>query len=448
VNGGRLGPLLLAAIVVALLFAAPSAFAAVRYATPGGSNLEPCNPTACNLPKAVNGAGDGDEVVVGPGTYKPTAEVEVDRAISVGGSPGATPPVVQISNHFLRLENAAALVHDLRIEVVAPTMPYAINDEAGTVERVYAYSTESAGACEIASGTIRDSVCWGGLVASAYTGGNVRIVLRNVTATTTVMGASTGTNAEIDGANLIMHSIDPGQSSGADLAIDVNSGASATISLSHSDYSTVYTGLSAGTDFTYPPPGTNGNQTAPPLFVDAAAGDVHELAGSPTIDAGELDPLIGAIDLEGAARSQPSCLGGTPAPDIGAYELAPTVACPEPAPQPSTPQPATPRSVVARPSNLFRLGRLRYNEKKGTASLAVRVPGPGTLTLGGRGLVKKRTRPHGAETVKLAIKLKHAGAKRLRARGKLKVRAAVTYTPTAGDPRTVVKPGVKLVYRG
>ena len=29
--------------------------------------------------------------------------------------------------------------------------------------------------------------------------------------------------------------------------------------------------------------GTNGNITAPPLFADAAAGDFHELAGSPTI---------------------------------------------------------------------------------------------------------------------------------------------------------------------
>ena len=276
--------------LVFLVFAS-SASAAVRYASPGASGAEPCNPTPCTLQKAVNGAGDGDQVMVAAGTYKPTVEVEVDHAISVGGAPGAALPTVQISNHFLHEDNAAALVHDLRIEVVAPTMPYAITDEAGSVERVYAYSFESAGACQIASGVLRDSVCWGGLYAAGFGGGNVHIVLRNVTATSTVMGAGGGANVTIDGANLIMHSIDPAQSNGADLAVDVSAGASASISLTHSNYASVDAAASSGTTFSYTPPGTNGNQTAPPLFVDAAAGNLHELAGSPTIDAGIADPL-------------------------------------------------------------------------------------------------------------------------------------------------------------
>jgi hypothetical protein len=57
-----------------------------------------------------------------------------------------------------------------------------------------------------------------------------------------------------------------------------------------------------------------GNQTAPPLFVDAANGDYREAAGSPTIDAGVADPLIGGLDLGGGPRT----VG--PRPDIGAYE--------------------------------------------------------------------------------------------------------------------------------
>ena len=44
-----------------------------------------------------------------------------------------------------------------------------------------------------------------------------------------------------------------------------------------------------------------GNQSAAPLFVDAAAGDYREAPGSPTIDAGAADPLIGPLDLAGAA---------------------------------------------------------------------------------------------------------------------------------------------------
>jgi hypothetical protein len=415
----------------ALLLVLPAVSAgALRYAVPGGSGAEPCNPTPCTLQKAVNGAGDGDEVVVGAGTYKPTAEVEVDHAISVGGTPGAALPVVQISENFFREKNAAARVHDLRIEVVKETMPYAITDEAGTVERVYANGLLSAGGCQISSGTIRDSICWGDLVAISAIPSH--IVLRNVTATTTVVGASSGANVTVDGSNLIMHSISPTEANGADVSVDVTVGSSATISFSHSNYASVNTSSSAGTNFSFTAPGTNGNQTAPPLFVNAAAGDLHELAGSPTIDAGISDSLIGATDLEGAGRSQPSCLGGAPTPDIGAYEFAPTAACPGPAPK---------------PSNQFRFGKLKRNEKKGIASLAIIVPGPGTLKLSGKGLVKEHASPPSVETVKLAVKLKRKAAKKLRAKGKLKAVAVVTYTPTGGDPKTGAKT-VKLIQRG
>ena len=55
-----------------------------------------------------------------------------------------------------------------------------------------------------------------------------------------------------------------------------------------------------------------GNQTASPLFVDAANGDYREAAGSPTIDAGVADPLIGGPTLAGGReRSGP---GPTSAP--------------------------------------------------------------------------------------------------------------------------------------
>jgi hypothetical protein len=58
------------------------------------------------------------------------------------------------------------------------------------------------------------------------------------------------------------------------------------------------------------------NQTTPPLFVSAAAGDFRPAAGSPTIDAGSTDQ-IGTVDLAG----NPRALGA--APDIGAYEFVP-----------------------------------------------------------------------------------------------------------------------------
>ena len=58
------------------------------------------------------------------------------------------------------------------------------------------------------------------------------------------------------------------------------------------------------------------NQSAPPAFVDAAAGDYREAPGSPTIDAGSGEG-IGALDLAG----NPRLLGA--APDIGAFEFVP-----------------------------------------------------------------------------------------------------------------------------
>ena len=112
--------------------------------------------------------------------------------------------------------------------------------------------------------------------------------------------------------------------------------------------------------------------------MNAATGDVHELAGSPTVDAGIADSLIGATDLEGAPRAQPPCIGGAPTPDVGAYEFATTVACPAP---------------VSKPSNLFRFGKLKRNKREGTASLAIIVPGPGALTLSGNGLAEPQAGP-------------------------------------------------------
>jgi hypothetical protein len=76
--------------------------------------------------------------------------------------------------------------------------------------------------------------------------------------------------------------------------------------------------LCAGCTFTQGP----GNQTAVPLFVNRAGGDLHEAPGSPTIDAGAGSPNAGATDVDGDQRKVGS------APDIGADELVPGQAPP------------------------------------------------------------------------------------------------------------------------
>ncbi len=114
--------------------------------------------------------------------------------------------------------------------------------------------------------------------------------------------------------------------------------------------------------------------------------------------------------------------------------------------------------TAAAPSNSFSFGKLKRNKRKGTAILTVIVPGPGTLALRGRGLVKQRlrgaTRPasalaravSAAGKVKLKIRSKGKKKRKLHHIGSVKVKARVTFTPTGGTPKTKAK-RIKLVKR-
>jgi hypothetical protein len=108
--------------------------------------------------------------------------------------------------------------------------------------------------------------------------------------------------------------------------------------------------------------------------------------------------------------------------------------------------------------NEFTFGTVKHNKKKGTATLAVSVPGPGTLSLTGKNVKPQRpareatasTTVGAAGTVKLLVKAKGKAKKKLNKTGKAKVKVKVTYTPSAtngnvaGDANTQTKT-VKLV---
>jgi DNA-binding beta-propeller fold protein YncE len=108
------------------------------------------------------------------------------------------------------------------------------------------------------------------------------------------------------------------------------------------------------------------------------------------------------------------------------------------------------------PSNEFSFGKIHKNKHKGTALLTVIVLGPGELVLRGKGLRKQRPGAAAALSskavtaagkVKLLVKTKKGKKRRkLNRRGKVKVRAKVTYTPTNGDPLTKTK-RIKLIKR-
>ena len=95
----------------------------------------------------------------------------------------------------------------------------------------------------------------------------------------------------------------------------------------------------------------------------------------------------------------------------------------------------------AKPSNAFSFGKVVLNKSRGTASLSVKVPGPGVLVLGGKGIVARKgpgaaAVVGGSGLVRLAIAA--AGRKRaaLNRTGRTKVLASVTYIPNGGDPLT------------
>ena len=101
----------------------------------------------------------------------------------------------------------------------------------------------------------------------------------------------------------------------------------------------------------------------------------------------------------------------------------------------------------ARPSNLFRFGKLRRNARKGTALLVVRVPGAGRVLLSGTGVKRVSKRVKRAGRVTLRVSATGKARKRLRSRGRVKVRVKLRFTPTGGAARTRGKTIVLVLKR-
>ena len=155
---------------------------------------------------------------------------------------------------------------------------------------------------------------------------------------------------------------------------------------------------------------------------------------SPAIGGGNpggcTDQANAALTTDQRGQPRPSPSGSSC--DIGAFE-SPL----------ATPQGPPVNPPVTPPSNVFTFGKLKLNKKKGTATLAVTVPGPGELALGGKDIKPQRplesarrsTKPVAAagETT-LTVKPKGKAKKKLKKKGKAKLKATVTFTPTGGSP--------------
>jgi DNA-binding beta-propeller fold protein YncE len=86
--------------------------------------------------------------------------------------------------------------------------------------------------------------------------------------------------------------------------------------------------------------------------------------------------------------------------------------------------------------NLFGFVALERDPERGTASLAVEVPGPGSLVVRGRRINRVGMEPETAGTVTLPIRSTGKARRKLNREGEARVQVLATYTPTNGGANT------------
>jgi hypothetical protein len=299
-------------LVTALILgvgAAPAS-AAIRYTQPNGFSSGSCTIAAkCDFEWAVEGAQNGDEIVVGAGIYDvanqvvgpPFAELDIH-----GESPGATLPRINFTGAGqLSAGGPNSRIRDLHFESGHGGF---VVQTAGTIERVYSHTTGAGIGC-MTSGKVLDSVCWSGggrgVLASV---GNV--LIRNVTA----YGGTYGIHAQTTSAGKVSADVVNTIARGTtkDLFAEgvndqISGDLSATITVRHSNFQDHGVPDGNGNEILIGP----NNQNVDPLLVAPETGDFHESLISPTRDMGE---LTSGLDFEG----EPRPVGAST--DIGADE--------------------------------------------------------------------------------------------------------------------------------
>jgi hypothetical protein len=333
---------------VALLFAAAPASAATRYAAPAGSGgpntcLDPATP--CQLQHALVQADPGDEVVVQPGDYPTANTVQVGDRVDLHGVAGQPRPRIVYSGaaEALTVAFAAAGTTIRHLELESPSGSGLLLVGSTVVREVLVRAGLNACQAPIRSVTFLSSVCLStGSMRTALRLGidssSLTHTIRNVTAVATG-ASSTGLALTWDGTTCNGGGVCSGvaavtntiaRGAGLDVSVtgDNDAGTVAHLTLGYSSFDPAKTAIANPSAAILD---GGANQAASPLL----DGAVHQLPGSPTIDAGLTDSLNGPFDFEGDPR-----LAGA-ATDIGADEYVP------PAPSPPGPDPAPASDVTA-----------------------------------------------------------------------------------------------------
>jgi hypothetical protein len=91
-------------------------------------------------------------------------------------------------------------------------------------------------------------------------------------------------------------------------------------------------------------------------------------------------------------------------------------------------------TLLVKARNFFTIGKLRRNPKKGTGTLTIAFPEPGTFAVTGKGIAKATVEAAKGGSVKVPVKAAGKGRRRLAKRGRLKALLKVEYSPVGGDP--------------
>lgn len=343
-----------------LALGATQAVAAQRYASPGGSGTgctaPETSPGPCDIQTAVSAAGVGDQVIVETGDYgsagspMSSAVNETAASVTIHAGSGSRPRLF-FGNAGVGVFGMGSTISGLDIEA-ASSGPALSLGMGASADRMFVHNSVDV-ACDVLA-PISNSVCWtdgptgDGLAVDPSSGSLLRVALRNDTIEATGSGSGgdvglfvttsgTSQGVTVNTLNVIIHGA-PTRDDVVAKPEMVNS--PVTINLGYSNYVTSVVGgngMSPGAINEIP---AGSNQMTPPVFVNAAAGDFHEVTrSSGTVNRGHNDGSLGSLDLDG----NPRIVGS--APDIGAYEhQAPTVTA---SVKPATVAGATPATFSA-----------------------------------------------------------------------------------------------------
>ena len=360
-----------ALIASAVLISAPTANAATTYyATPSPMPGATCGPTdPCSISMAAGMASSGGDVVLlDPGTYPITADLSVFLGVTMAPRIAGTRPV--ISEPADVSTDVIGTLIGVEIDSTDPGSDRSLDVIGGAGAAAYRVkvvvdgTTGGGAAVQLRDGgLLSDSTVWakhpsGTAIIAGGTGGTARNVTAIATGTNSIgFNAAGDFSSGVAQADSIHNSILRGTS--IDLAADIGGppppppATSVTVDIDHSNYVTSPPlPLPAGVTIN----DNGGNQSAAPLLASEAAGDFHELAGSPTIDAGAVVGGLGPLDLDGESRSQGS------SPDIGADEL--TVAAPPQTPIAAAPTPPSTTSTAKKCKKGYKLKTVKTKKGK------------------------------------------------------------------------------------